>query len=298
MHDTYTHSVEIESYRLKVCTCSNSAGWEPPKIYRSKEDSEHITGLKVEITLLKTFIKESYNNLMTLRRAEQTEADTRYQHMSRDDSHTVVLNPYGDGSTFPSDVTGVSNAFEPPVTLSPSPTSNASGSDNEDSNSDGEAGDGDIDQEEPGPKGDDPDTDGLKSGPSSKPRFSYDDFGGPSIHRESNLLLQMVPYRLGGPERIASDRLISDGQGPDSGTKSATEEATNSVRLLLDKWTTSGSAPVSNILDEEAAREKDEALVGGPSLVIGLADINSPVSWTISVELQTHNSIGTDGRRH
>ena len=252
----------------------------------------------MEITLLKTFIKESYNNLMTLRRAEQTEAETRYQHMSRDGGHTVVLDPYGDGSTFPSDFTGVSNAFEPPVTLSPSPTSNASRSDHEDSNSDGEAGDGDIYQEEPGPKGDDPNTDGLKSGPSAKPRLSYDDFGGPSIHRESNLLLQMVPYRPGGPERLASDRLISDGQGPDSGTKSATEEATNSVRLLLDKWTTSGSAPVSNILDEEATREKDEALVGGSSLVFELADINSPVSWTISAELQTYNSIGSDGRRH
>lgn len=215
----------------------------------------------MEITLLKTLIKESYNNLMTLRRAEQTEAETKYRHMSGDGSHTVVLDPYGNVSTPPSDFTGVSNAFETPVTVSPSPTSNASRSDNEDSNSDGEAGNGDIDREDPGPKGDDLNTDGLKSGPSSNPRLSYDDFGGPSIHRESNLLLQMVPYRPPGPERLASDRLISDGQGPDSGTKSATEEATNSVRLLLDKWTTSGSAPVSNILDEEAAREKEEALV-------------------------------------
>lgn len=252
----------------------------------------------MEITLLKTFIKESYNNLMALRRAEQTEAETKYHHNSRDGSHTVVLDPYSDGSTFPSDVTGVSNAFELPATLSQSPTSNASRSEIEDSDSDGEAGDGDIGQEEPGPKVDDPNTDGLKSGPSSKPRLSYDDFEGPGIHRESNLLLQMVPYRPRGPERISSDRLISDGQDPDSGTKSATEEATKSVRLLLDKWTTSGSAPVSNILDEEAAREKDEALVGGPSLVIEFVDIYSPVSWIISVELQTHDLIGTDGRRH
>ncbi len=81
------------------------------------------------------------------------------------------------------------------------------------------------------------------------------------MHRESNVLLQMIPYKPKAPDRIRSDRLIPAGQGPDVNTKSVTQEATNSVRLLLDKWTTSGSAPISNVLDEEAAREKTEALV-------------------------------------
>ena len=258
----------------------------------------------MEIKLLKTFIMESYNSLTALRRAEQsTEAEARYQPMSGG-SHPVVHHGYGDGSTYP---ICVSSAFESPIPLSQSPTSYASKSDDEGSKSDGGADDDDIDDanstkskdqsdpDDPAPKGDTSNADGLTSGISSMPRLSYNDSSDSSIHRESNLFLQMVPYRPGGLDPIRSDRLISDKQDHDRGTKSATEEATNSVRLLLDKWTTSGSAPVSNILDEEAAREKDEASVEGPSSVLGHANIVSSASFLISVELQTIYTIGTDG---
>ena len=294
MHNTHTHSVKIRSHRLKVCSSSRLIAGESPKISRSKQDSEHITGLKVEIKLLKTFIMESYNNLIELRRAEQsTEAEAQYQPMFGGSNHPGVHHPYGDGSTFPPNPTGGSNAYESPITRSPSPTSNASKSENEDSNSDDEADDyvnstkskDQNDQDGTGPAGDTSNKEGLISRLSFQPRSSYNDASDPTIHRESNLLLQMVPYGLRLPNRIRSDRLIPGGQGPDSDTKSATQEATNSVRLLLDKWTTLGSAPVSNVLDEEAATEKNEASVGGPPFVLKLADIISSVIRPINVEL-------------
>ena len=231
----------------------------------------------MEITLLKTFIKESYNNLMTLRRAERsTEAEVRNQAMPGGGSHSVI---HGDAGTYS---TGVPNAFEPSITRSESPTSHISKSDNEESDFDAWADDDDIngisstkptdqnDHDGPGLKRDNSNAEDVISELPSKPSLSHLNSSDPDVHRESNLLLQMVPYRPGGPDPICSDRLLSDGQDPDSGTKSVTEKATNSVRFLLDKWTISGSAPVSNILDEEAAREKDEASVGGPSLVSSL----------------------------
>ena len=119
-----------------------------------------------------------------------------------------------------------------------------------------------------GPNRDTSSATGLVSGfPSSNP------------FRESNLLVQMIPYTPGGSDPVRSDRLIAGGHGPDSGATSATQEVTKSLRLLLDKWTTSGSAPIiCNILDEEAARENDKALVGGPSLILDLANIVLSVS--------------------
>ena len=305
MHNTYAHSVKIGSHRLEVCTSSKLIERQSPNINRSKQDSEHITGLKVEIQLLKTFIMESYNNLTELRHAEQsTEAEARYQPMSGGSSYPEAHHPYGDCSTFPPNPIGGSNAYEPPITRSPSPTSSASKSENEDSTSDdGADDDGDTtkskdqnDQDGTGPAGDTSNIEGLISRVSFQPRLSYNDVLDPDMHRESNLLLQMVPYRPRLPNQIRSDRLIPGGQGQDSDTKFATQEATNSVRLLLDKWTTSGSAPVSNILDEEAAREKNEASVRGPPFILELADIISSVSWPISVELQILNSIRTYGR--
>ena len=68
----------------------------------------------------------------------------------------------------------------------------------------------------------------------------------------SALLLQTIPCRpttFNRSQIAHSDRLISEqlrdavDSGPDS--KSAMQEATRNVRLLLDKWTTSGSAPAS-----------------------------------------------------
>lgn len=214
---------------------------------------------------------ENNNNLRELRRAEQsTEAEARYQPVSGGGSHPGH-NPYGHDSTFPSNPVGGSNAYELPIMLSPSPTSGAFNPDNEDPNSDDGADDDANytkhkdrnDQDGTGPMGDTSNAEGLVSRYVYQPRSSYNDASGPSMHRESNSLLQMVPYSPRFLDPIRSGRFISGRQLPDSGAKSATQEATNSVRLLLEKWTTSGSAPVSNVLDEEAAGDKSEASVGG-----------------------------------
>lgn len=190
----------------------------------------------------------------------------------------------------------------------PSPTVNATKSDDEDSitvdGSDDDDDHNDVNSmkskdqnadDGAEPKRDASSAEGSISGVPYRPRLFGNDSSDLDAHRESNLLLAMVPYRPEGPDRKHSDRLISGGHGPDSGTTSTTREVTESVRLLLDKWTTSGSAPISNMLDEEAAREKDKASVGGPSPVLKLANIILSVSWRISTEFLNLNWRGTEG---
>lgn len=79
------------------------------------------------------------------------------------------------------------------------------------------------------------------------------------------MLLQMIPYRpiSSNPANLdRSGRLITYGPSIDNNfgndTKPSMEEATKSVRLLLDKWTTSGSAPVAAILNEEQNEDGDK----------------------------------------
>lgn len=311
MYDIYAHSVEVESHRPKVRKSSKLIGRESPKISRSKQDSEHITGLTAEIKLLKTFIKESYNNLTELRRAEQsTESEAQHQPIPRSSSYSVLRHPHGDStsSALPPNSMSGSTAYERPTPSFPSPTSSAIKCDDEDSNSENSANDDDASSTKSdkqndvyltGPAGDTLNPEPLISRLPSQPRSSINNASKPSIHRESNLLFQMVPYRPNLPDPNRSDRLICGGQSSDSGTKLATHEATNSVRLLLDKWTASGSAPVSNILDEEVGREKNEASVAKSLFVLELTDIIFSVSWPISDGFRTLIALitpSTDGR--
>lgn len=246
--------------------------WMSPEIDRSKEDSSYMTGLKVEIKLLTTLVKENYDKVMALRNAEQsTEAEARCQPVPGDESHPKVQNPRVDDTTFPSNPIVVSNAFEPPTRRSPSPTPNASESGHGDSSSEGSDDNDDVsntksenDHDDSGPKGINPGVKVMISGSSSEPRVSYKDPSNSVVHRESDLLLQMVPYRPRGPQPIRPNHLLAGRQDPDNDTETTTEEATKSVRLLLDRWTSMGSAPISNILDEEAAQEKIEASVERP----------------------------------
>lgn len=248
---------------------------------------------------------ESYNNLIELRRAEKsTEEATQYRSMSRSRSQPETQHIYVDGNTSPPNTEGRSSFYGPSITRSPSPTSSAPKSESDDSNSDDEITD-EADDDANGTKSKDQ-TDQATSDISvaerpaprffSRRRSSRSDTSDIAIHRESDRLLQMVPYRTRVSNGIRSDRLIPDRHGIDSDLKSATQEATKSVRLLLDKWTTSGSAPVSTILDEEAAREKNEALVEEPTIIFELTDIISPVRKPIIVEHQALNPIGTDHR--
>ena len=233
----------------------------------------------MEITLLKTFIKESCNNLSALQIAENISAQqsrVRYQPMSRNRSHSTVHHPYVDGSTFPSDPMSAYSAFEPPITRSPSPTLIVPEFEDKESNTD-DGGDDDDQNDVSSTKSEDQ-NDHDRAGPNRNTSSATSGVPDANPFRESNLLVQMVPYNPRGSDPLRSDRLIGGGHGADSGTTSATQEVTKSVRALLDKWTTSGSAPISNILDEEAARENDEALVGGPSLILDLANIILSVS--------------------
>lgn len=219
--------------------------------------------MKEEIKLLKTFIIESYNNLTDLRHAEHiSDAEARSQPLSTSGSHPAVDAHHEDGSK-------VYSSHEPPMPQPPSVTSSAFDSDSEGPMPDygathNDADDADI-KDQRNQEGTEPvrvsNAQGLMSKVSFQPRSSYN-ASDLSIHRESNLLLQMVPYRPSRYDSIRSDHLLSSGPAPDGGAKPAVQEAIESVRLLLDKWTASGSALVSNILDEEAAAaEKSSTLV-------------------------------------
>ena len=77
---------------------------------------------------------------------------------------------------------------------------------------------------------------------------TYDSNVGSNTYRASTSFLQMVPYRPNAAYSTQRNRFIS--AGPDAVPGSVMEEATRSVRFLLDRWTTSGSAPVSKVLAE------------------------------------------------
>ncbi|KAL8954310.1 MAG: hypothetical protein Q9183_007205 [Haloplaca sp. 2 TL-2023] len=96
-----------------------------------------------------------------------------------------------------------------------------------------------------------------KTSKSLVPPQSSNDTSHPRTRRESDLLLQMIPYRPSFLRPLRSDYLLTDGPIPESCTESVTQEATNSIRLLLDRWTTAGSGLVSSTLDQEAAKDKD-----------------------------------------
>lgn len=211
---------------------------------------------------------ENYNNLRELRHAEhlaQAEAEDVIASQSHlGDNH---LNRNG-----PPNLPGGFNAPGSPKLRSPSLTSNDSMSGEDEPNSDSDEG-ADADSTKFKDTNDKPRA-GLTGG-TLKAEASMSRLGnstGPSqyntlnssTYRESSLFLQMVPFRPRPSPEFNSDRLLDlSSWGPDRGAKTATQEATDSVRLLLDKWTTSGSAPVSNLLDEEAARDEKEASVEG-----------------------------------
>lgn len=221
---------------------------------RSKQDSADV---KEEIKLLKTFIMENYNNLTELKYAEQVaEAEARDQPASMGGIPPGIHVPYGDSGNNVLNPIGRPNSYEPPMARAPSTNSSDSGSESEGAMSDDGAIAKDVDHL---PFKDESDQEDIDPTAVSNAKPSSYNALDPRAHRESELLLQMVPYTPNnyGPGR--HNLLISSGQAPSSGKKSAAEEAIESVRLLLDKCTTSGSAPVSNILDEEAATAKNTA---------------------------------------
>ncbi|KAL6718674.1 hypothetical protein ACLMJK_002908 [Lecanora helva] len=199
---------------------------------KSEEDSGHISGLKEEIQILKTLIIENNNNVTNLQHAEElTQAEDRQSSV-----------PTGFTGGFPE--AGASFSAQP--SKSPPPDSSSSGSDNEDSESD----------QEDAPKVRDS---------ALQPLSPESHVVGSGHSRTSELLLQMIPYKSDDSRMSylkSSNRLISDRDqtmpGIEARPKPAIEEATQSVRLLLDKWTNSGSAPIADVLDAEDARNSRE----------------------------------------
>lgn len=292
MHHSHTQRFQTGSYGLEVFVNSKIIAQNPNEITRSKQDSEHIIGLKVEINLLKTFIMESYNSLGELKRAEQsTDAEEQYQSTSRGNTYPATHHLRDASSVLYPDPVDGSNRHEPRIGRSSSPASRASDSENEDINLGSETDDSEDNDDD----ADDADDNSysranndshksknqndhdhsnimsnrfseeeLVSKVSLQPQSSLSNGMSYTRRRESDFLLQMVPYRPRPLRQINSDRLIPYKQDPDDDTKDLSQGATNSVRLLLDKWTNSGSAPVSEILTEEATKEKNEMSVDGP----------------------------------
>ena len=216
-----------------------------PDVCSSKEDSQQISILRQEIDHLKTLIVENYASAAELRRAEQsTEAEDR-----RSDFPELDID-------------------EAPRIPSPIPSSH--GSSSPDSDDEVEATASIVGEREPqlSPSRNDQERskklrrhsqEGKTNRLSVVQPPQMIDSTSPSVKRQaSSMLLQMIPYRpiSSNPANLdRSGRLIafrpSIDERLETDAKPPMVEATKSVRLLLDKWTTSGSAPIDAILNEE-----------------------------------------------
>ena len=207
---------------------------------RSQEDSKQLLGLREEIETLKTLIIENHNNVTELQYAERrAQAETICDPSSQND---MV-----EGQ--PNDIRG-----PPPLedlTSGEAPSSAGSTS-SQDQN----------DEEDSGSSDEHSSATAANERTAVQPLSIHSRNMGPEQHRASSLLLQMVPYRQGTPNTAHPERwnrLISSGAGGATNmvteAKPAMEEATDSVRLLLDKWTTSGSAPLSDLLIEDSSKD-------------------------------------------
>lgn len=201
---------------------------------------------------------ENYNNVKELQRAEQSaEAEVRRA------PHPPRVIPVYQGPSAPGDPENLFSSSPPP-----SPLSSASIlSESDEEGSDPDKAVNNTKPTQPLHQAELQDADSSAGnaqtlndfrGTAVQPLAAFDNSLDPGIHRASALLLQMVPYRpaASNPKHInQSNSLIyvtpRSSNFLDTNQKLAKEEVTKSARLLLDKWTTSGSAPVSDLLAEE-----------------------------------------------
>ena len=201
---------------------------------------------------------ENHNNLADLRRAENvTAANTAYRQPEDGGTCPVDAKP-SSSSDFP-------NLHDPPMSPSHSHSPTAFGFTDDvfhqydQSDNFGRGKSDDLNEEDTDNAQRTDNTVGAEIQTISKPPVppqTTNDTSHTRIHRESDLLLQMIPYRPNFLGPLRSDYLLTNGPIADSRTESATQEATKNIRLLLDKWTTAGSGPVSHALDQEAATDK------------------------------------------
>lgn len=240
---------------------------------RSREDSHQISDLGSEIKLLKTLTIENKSNLEELRLAEQ-DSEAQDPHDSAKYTHVRTHDgriPYPQGQkpqvTFK----------EPRGPRGRSPTSDSLHSESEYSKAEKEEV-SDQEGKDPEDKTDPRRTDKearefihARQEVSTQPPPPYRGPSETSIHRESNLLLQMVPYSSRFLNPPSAQHFLTGTQGPDNDVKSGMQEATNNIRLLLDKWTNPGSAPVADLLAQEAAKDAErEASVSDPACILSL----------------------------
>ena len=210
-------------------------------------------GLRTELKLLKTYILDYKNYLTDLKRAE----DVNGAELD-EDAFEDLAPPYEERSR---DMNVLRAA--PPLVSTSSPSrslSQKSSSDNADTDDDGnqksllrlegmgiDLTHGDRKRALPNEKS------GIGLPPSENQHRLE-----PSVHRESELLLQLIPYSP-RPTDPRKQQLLISGVVDTKSKRPVMQEATESIRLLLDKWTTSGSAPVSDVLSEEAAKDRQAA---------------------------------------
>ncbi|KAL9607493.1 MAG: hypothetical protein Q9167_007594 [Letrouitia subvulpina] len=222
------------------------------KRLQSKDDSKGISELMEEVRLLKLIIIENHDNSTRLRNAEiSNNVEAMHAPQTSYENFGDCTEPYSAHGPFPPGQIS-------PVERSPSSTSVVSISDDEDLERDHNTNyNKDVDQKEQGNDLQGQDIMGLNRWSPPQPEMSTSCAPTTNIHRESDLLLQMVPYR---PYSISipSQNLISGVPDPHKPMISDVQNTTDIIRLLLNKWTISGSPPVSEVLNEEAARESKE----------------------------------------
>lgn len=235
--------------------------------HRSKEDSEQISCLREEINILKTLIIENNNNLAELQRAEAEVDRCLPPGISQG-----LQPPYNIPEPLPPGRADIPNMDELPFRRSPSPASSLSNSDHDERGFDKTGNGGrrtpsraQADRENTVSSSHEAQAAETLRRSSVQLPSNHITATESERHRTSALLLQMIPYRptypntrfLNQPRLLLS--AVPDGPSiPDTDPKPAMEEATRSVRLLLDKWTTSGSAPLSKLLENAANDTQEE----------------------------------------
>lgn len=228
---------------------------------RSKEDSKQILGLRDEIDILKTLIIENYNNSIELQHAEQrTEVESQGFPSRGTDNHQGPDPSFGSQEPLSAGPIEIPDLDHTTSRKPSSPVSSLSESDHEDvdpgkiaENARPSTSQGHVDQGHSDSSTDDAHRTDKMQESAVQQMSTYKSAVGSGSYRVSTSLLQMVPYRPNVAYSTQWNRSIS--AGPDTVQRSAMEEATRSVRLLLDKWTTSGSAPVSELLAETESKE-------------------------------------------
>lgn len=213
-------------------------------------------GLKDEIQLLKTLIVENYNNSIELQHAELfTEVESRGFPPPRSNIYQGSHPSYDSQETLSAGRLDIPSLNHARSRKSPSPAPSLSESDHEEVGPVGMAGSARptasgnrVDQGHSESSTDDAHATGEVQVSTVKQLSEHNSTVGLGAYRASTSLLQMVPYRPNVTHSAHRNRFIS--AGPDTAPRSAVESATETVRLLLDKWTTSGSGPISELLAE------------------------------------------------